>query len=204
MKLLGSLTSPYTRKVRVVLAEKKIDCEFQAVVASDPEGPVLKFNPLARVPVLVLDDNTALFDSPVIVEYLDNAAPNNKLMPQPSRERIELKLKEALADGLMDAAVAARLESVRPKKEQSAAWIKRNVEVIHRCLIRMSEELGENTWTMGTHFGLADVAAGCALGYLDLRFPEINWREDHPNLAKLHEKLMQRPPFADTVPPKDA
>lgn len=204
MKLLGSLTSPYTRKVRVVLAEKKIDCEFQVVVASDPEGPVVKFNPLARVPVLVLDDDNALYDSPVIVEYLDNAAPNNKLMPQPNRERVEVKLKEALADGLMDAAVAVRLESLRAKKERSAAWIERNTAVIHRSLARMSSELGDNTWSMGTHFGLADIAAGCALGYLDLRFGEINWREEYPNLAKLHDKLMQRPSFADTVPPKDA
>lgn len=202
MKLLGSFTSPYTRKVRVVLAEKKIDCEFQVVVPSDPEGPVMKYNPLARVPVLVLDDDNALFDSPVIVEYLDNAAPNNKLLPQPNRERIEVKLKEALADGLMDAAVAARLESVRPKKEQSATWIARNRAVIHLCLARIAADLGENAWSMGTHFGLADIATGCALGYLDLRFPDIDWRGEYPNLAKLHEKLMARPAFADTVPPQ--
>lgn len=201
MKLLGSLTSPYTRKVRVVLAEKKIECDFQVVVPSDPEGPVISFNPLARVPVLVLDDNTALYDSPVIVEYLDNAAPNNKLLPQPSRERIEVKQKEALADGLMDAAVAVRLEVTRAKKEQSKAWIERNMAVIDRSLACIAADLGENSWTCGTHFGLADIAYGCALGYLDLRFAEIDWRGQYPNLAKLHEKLMQRPSFADTVPP---
>ncbi|GAB2180321.1 glutathione S-transferase [Denitratisoma sp. agr-D3] len=200
MKLLGSLTSPYTRKVRVVLAEKKIDCDFQVVVAADPEGPVISYNPLARVPVLVLDDNTALFDSPVIVEYLDNAAPNNKLLPQPSRERIEVKQKEALADGLMDAAVAIRLETMRSKKEQSAAWIERNRAVVQRSLARIAAELGENPWSTGTHFGLADIATGCALGYLDLRFAEIDWRGEFPNLARLHEKLMQRPSFAETVP----
>lgn len=200
MKLLGSLTSPYTRKVRVVLAEKKIDCDFQVVVAADPAGPVFAFNPLARVPVLILDDNTALFDSPVIVEYLDNAAPNNKLIPQPNRERIEVKQKESLADGLMDAAVAVRLEVTRSKKEQSAAWIERNLAVVHRCLARIAADLGDNAWSTGTHFGLVDIATGCALGYLDLRFPEINWRDEYPNLAKLHEKLMQRPSFAETVP----
>jgi len=200
MTLLGSTTSPYTRKVRVVLAEKKIDCDFQVVVAADPEGPVVSFNPLARVPVLVLDDNTALFDSPVIVEYLDNAAPNNKLLPQPSRERIEVKQKEALADGLMDAAIAVRLETMRTKKEQSAAWIERNRAVIDRCLVRISLELGENAWSTGTHFGLADIATGCALGYLDFRFPEIDWRGQYPNLAKLHDKLMQRPSYAETLP----
>ena len=200
MKLLGSLTSPYTRKVRVVLAEKKIECDFQVVVAADPEGPVIGFNPLARVPVLVLDDNTALFDSPVIVEYLDNAAPNNKLLPQPSRERIEVKQKEALADGLMDAAVAIRLETLRAKKEQSAAWIERNRAVIQRSLARIAAGLGDNNWSTGTHFGLADIASGCALGYLDLRFAEIDWRGEYPNLAKFHEKLQLRPSFAETVP----
>lgn len=202
MKLLGSLTSPYVRKVRVVLAEKKIDYDFQVVVPSEPDGPVRRHNPLARVPVLVLDDDSAIFDSPVIVEYLDNAAPNSKLLPQPNRERIEVKRREALADGLLDAAVAARMESLRPDGERSAAWIERNRIVILASLECMSRELGESSWSLGTHFCLADIATGCALGYLDLRFPDIDWRSAHPNLDKLHEKLMLRPSFADTVPPR--
>ena len=202
MKLLGSLTSPYVRKVRVVLAEKKIDYEFEVAVPSEAGGPVRRHNPLARVPVLVLDDDSAIFDSPVIVEYLDNAAPNNKLLPQPSRERIEVKRREALADGLLDAAVSARMESLRPDGERSAGWIERNRIVIVHCLECMARELGENAWCLGTHFGLADIAAGCALGYLDLRFPDIDWRSAHPNLDRLHEKLMQRPSFAETVPPR--
>ncbi|HEY6897171.1 MAG TPA: glutathione S-transferase [Rhodocyclaceae bacterium] len=200
MKLIGTLTSPYARKVRVVLAEKKIDCEFVVEVPSTPDGLVARHNPLARVPVLVLDDDSALFDSPVIVEYLDNAAPNSKLMPQPNRERIEVKQKEALADGLTDAAVAIRLESMRPAKERSKSWIARNHEVIGRCLVVMEQDLGEKSWAMGTHFCLADIAIGCALGYLDFRFPEIDWRANCPNLARLQEKLLQRPSFADTMP----
>ncbi|MCK9285165.1 MAG: glutathione S-transferase N-terminal domain-containing protein [Rhodocyclaceae bacterium] len=200
MKLLGSITSPYVRKVRVVLAEKKIDYEFQIVIASDPDGPVRRYNPLARVPVLVLDDDSAIFDSPVIVEYLDSAAPNNKLLPQPSRERIEVKRREALADGLLDAAVSARMESVRPENERSPASIERNRMVIHSCLEWMSRELGDNAWCMGTPFGLADIAVGCALGYLDLRFADIDWRSAYPNLDRLHDKLMQRSSFAETVP----
>jgi glutathione S-transferase len=200
MKLIGTITSPYTRKARVVLAEKKIDYDWVIDSPNSPSTSVPKYNPLARVPVLVLDDDTAIFDSPVIVEYLDNLSPNNKLFPQPSRERVEVKRWEALADGVMDAAVGIRLEQLRPEPQRSSGWMQRERTVIDQALEMMAEELGENQWCMGTPFTFADVAVGCALGYLDFRFPDIDWRETHPNLARLHEKLMQRPSFADSVP----
>lgn len=201
MKLLGTYTSPYVRKVRVVLGEKKIDIEFiDTNPALDPNSPVHHYSPVKRVPVLVLDDDSALFDSPVIVEYIDNAAPNNKLFPQGNRERIAVKQWEALADGLLDAAVANRVESLRPEGEKSSAAMAKNRTVLDTCLTRISEDLGEQSWCMGTHFSLADIAVGCALGYLDFRFPVINWRERYPNLVTLHDKLLARPSFADTVP----
>jgi glutathione S-transferase len=200
MKLIGTITSPYTRKARVVLAEKKIDYDWVVDSPNSPTTSVPKYNPLARVPVLVLDDDTAIFDSPVIVEYLDNLSPNNKLFPQPSRERIEVKRWEALADGVMDAAVGMRLESMRPELQRSADWIQRERTVVDQALEMMATELGENPWCMGTPFTFADVAVGCALGYLEFRFPDIDWCEKHPNLGRLHEKLMQRPSFADSVP----
>ena len=200
MKLIGTVTSPYTRKARVVLAEKKIDYDWIVDSPNSPTTAVPKYNPLARVPVLVLDDETAIFDSPVIVEYLDNLSPNNKLFPQPSRERIEVKRWEALADGVMDAAVGVRLELMRPEKQRSPEWMQRERTVIGHALDVMANELGEKPWCMGTPFTYADVAVGCALGYLDFRFPDIDWRAVHANLARLHEKLMQRPSFADTVP----
>jgi glutathione S-transferase len=200
MKLLGTLTSPYARKARVVLAEKKIDFEWVIDSPNDPNTSVTRYNPLARVPVLVLDDDTALFDSPVIVEYLDNLAPNNKLFPQPNRERIEVKRWEALADGLMDSAVGIRMESLRPEGQRSEGWMKRERDVIDAALDAMARELGEQPWCMGTPFTFADISVGCALGYLDFRFPEIDWRGIHVNLGRLHDKLMQRPPFAETVP----
>jgi glutathione S-transferase len=200
MKLIGTLTSPYVRKARVVLAEKKIDFELVIDSPNAPDSNVPKYNPLARVPVLVLDDDTAIFDSPVIVEYLDNLAPNNKLFPQTNRERIEVKRWEALSDGLLDAAVAIRLESLRPESQRSDSTVRRERDVIDNALAMMAGELGEKHWCMGTPFTFADVAVGCALGYLDFRFPEIDWRFDHPNLGRLHEQLMQRPSFADTLP----
>ena len=200
MKLIGSLTSPFVRKVRVVLAEKKIECEFEIDSPWTPESNVPNINPLGKIPVLALDDETVLFDSRVISEYLDNAAPNNKLMPAPNRERTEVKRWEALADGICDAAALIFLERKRPQEQQSADWIARQQDKIARGLDYMAKELGESPWCMGNHLSLADIATGCALGYLAFRFPEIDWRETHPNLARLYDKLMQRPAFAETVP----
>ncbi|MBI4741975.1 MAG: glutathione S-transferase [Betaproteobacteria bacterium] len=200
MKLIGSLTSPYARKVRIVLAEKKIDYDFEVDSPWTPETRVPQVNPLGKIPVLVLDDETVLFDSRVIVEYLDNVAPNNKLMPAPNRERTEVKRWEALADGVCDAAALIFLERKRPPKQQGKEWVARQEDKIERSLEFMSEQLGEGAWCMGTHFSLADIAAGCALGYLAFRFPEIDWRGKHANLARLFDKLMLRPSVAETAP----
>lgn len=200
MKLIGSHTSPYTRKVRIVLAEKKIEYDFVVDSPWANDSKVADYNPLGKIPVLVLDDDTALFDSRVIVEYIDNVTPNNKLFPAPNRERIEVKRWEALADGLCDAAVAALLERKRPANEQSADWIERQFAKVERALAFMSEELDDKSFCMGTHISMADLALGTALGYLNFRFPEIAWQASHPNLSKLYDKLMQRPAFADTIP----
>ena len=200
MKLIGSLTSPYVRKVRIVLAEKKIEYEFVLDSPWSPESTVPNINPLGKIPVLVLDDETPLFDSRVISEYLDNVAPNNKLMPAPNRERTEVKRWEALADGICDAAALLFLEKKRPAKQQSQDWISRQETKIINGVDYMAKELGENACCIGMHFSLADIAAVCALGYLAFRFPEIDWSEKHPNLARLYSKLMLRPSFADTVP----
>lgn len=200
MKLIGSHTSPFVRKVRIVLAEKKIDYEFVLDSPWNAESTVPNFNPLGKIPVLVLDDETPLFDSRVIVEYLDNMTPNNKLLPSTNRERTEAKRWEALGDGICDAAVTALLESKRPKKEQSPSWIIRQNEKVARGLEYLSEQLGDKAFCCGTHFSLADIATATTLGYLAFRFPENRWEENHPNLGKLYQKLMQRPAFADTIP----
>ncbi|MDP1526244.1 MAG: glutathione S-transferase N-terminal domain-containing protein [Rhodocyclaceae bacterium] len=200
MKLLGSLTSPYVRKTRIVLAEKKIDCEFVVDNGGQDGLGLADHNPLCRIPVLLLDDGTSLFDSRVIVEYLDNLAPNNRLIPPPGRERIQIKRWEALADGILDAAVAAIMESRRPAKQQSKDVIERNHKVIDFGLAAFANELGQQTWCHGTAITLADIALGSVLGYLDFRFPELDWRTSHANLALHFDKLMQRPSFSDTTP----
>lgn len=199
MKLIGSLTSPYVRKVRIVLAEKKIEYSFETDSSKCPADRVQSVNPLGKIPVLIPDENTAIFDSRVIVEYLDNAAPNNKLMPAPNRERTLVKRWEALADGVCDVATAAYRETCRPARQQSAAWIKEQRATIARSLDFMDAELGDNPFFMGTHISLADLAVGTALSYLAFRFADIAWQEEHPNIARLYEKLLQRPSFSETA-----
>ncbi len=204
MKLIGALTSPYVRKVRVVMAEKKLD--FQLVIEDVwNHDNILKSNPLGKVPCLVLDGGEAVFDSRVIVEYLDTLSPVGKLIPPSGRERVEVRTWEALSDGLLDASILARLEanwSGRTAEQRSQAWIDRQMRAVHHALKAMSQGLGEKPHCAGTHFSLADVAVGCALGYLDFRFPQIDWRTPYPNLQRLYEKLATRPSFVDTAPPQ--
>ena len=200
MKLIGTHTSPFVRKVRIVLAEKKIDYELAIDSPWQDDSEVHNLNPLGKVPVLVLDDGTPLFDSRVFVEHIDNVTPNNKLFPTPNRERTEVKRWEALADGICDAAASAFLEGKRPDSQQNYDWIARQHGKIARSLEFMAEELGEKAYCQGTHISLADLAVGAALGYLCFRFPHVGWQETHPNLTKLYAKLMLRPSFTDTVP----
>ncbi|MBA3034148.1 MAG: glutathione S-transferase [Gammaproteobacteria bacterium] len=200
MKLLGTFTSPYVRKTRIVLAEKKIDCEF---VLNSPwvEGSsVSQHNPLGKIPVLIFDDNSTLFDSRVIVEYLDNLAPNNRLIPATGRERIQVRRWEALADGICDAAAAAFLEAKREGAQKSQSWIDRQRGKIVLGLAASAADLGEHPWCHGNAITLADIALGTALGYLLFRFPDIDWQTQHPNLTRLYDKLMHRQSFIDTVP----
>lgn len=200
MKLIGSLTSPYARKIRIVLAEKRIEHDL---VLDSPwlEGnQVAALNPLGKIPVLVLDDESTLFDSRVIAEYLDTVAPNNRLIPASGRERISVKRWEALADGVLDAAVAAFLESKRPDGERSPAWIERQRGKVVQALRAMASELGDQQWCHGNGLSLADIAVGCALGYVSFRLADIGWSQEYPNLSRLYAKLMQRPSFAETVP----
>lgn len=200
MKLIGSLTSPYVRKVRIVLAEKKID--FDLVLESPwvDGNPVSAFSPLGKVPVLLLDDDSNLFDSRVIVEYVDGLTPNNRLIPATGRERIAVRRWEALADGICDAATTALLESRRPDGERSASWIARQEEKIALGLQAASDELGSQGWCHGNSLTLADIALGSALGYLLFRFPANDWASRYDNLSLLYRRLMQRSSFADTVP----
>jgi len=203
MKLIGSLTSPYVRKVRVVMAEKKLEHELVLDDVWAENALVKAHNPLGKVPCLIMDDQGCLFDSRVIVEYLDTLSPVGRLIPQHGRERAATKCWEAIADGIQDAAIAIRTEQTqRPPELRSDAWVARQNEKIIAALASMDATLGEQSFCMGINFSLADIASGCALAYLDLRFPDINWRDEHTNLARLYDKLMSRPSFQNTQPPQ--
>ena len=202
MKLIGSLTSPYVRKVRIVFSEKKVDVDLELENVWAADTKIAASNPLGKVPCLILDDGEALYDSRVIAEYADGLSPVSKLIPADNRERASVKTWEALADGVMDAGILARLERTwRPADVQSSAWVDRQMGKIANSLRQMSERLGGNAWCHGNQMTLADVAVGCALGYLLFRFPDIQWQAQYPNLDRLYQKLLQRPSFAETEPP---
>jgi glutathione S-transferase len=201
-RLIASPTSPYARKVRIVMAEKRIECELEMMDVWSPDTRIQDLNPLGQVPCLIMEDGNAVFDSRTLVEYLDTLTPVSHLIPGNGRERLEVRTWEALADGLLDAAVLVRLESTqRTPQQHSPAWIERQMGKVRASLRWASSGLGEKAWCNGQAYTLADIAVGCALGWLDFRFPSINWRTPYPNLARHYEKLAARPSFIDTAPP---
>ena len=205
MQLLYTVNSPYARKVRIVAIEKHVDLTLTEVVLSAPDCPVSQHNPLGKVPVLVLDDGEALYDSRVIVEYLDHRTPVAHLIPQDHSAKIKVRRWEALADGVCDAAVAVMLEQRKPETQQSAAWIEKQFAKVTAGLATLDEDLLKKKWCVNETFSLADIALGTALGYLDLRFKSVQWegkywQEKFPNLAKHYGVLVKRPSFKQTMP----
>jgi len=201
MKLLGSPASPYTRKVRIVLAEKRIECDMENVDVQPVENPVNSHNPLGKIPTLLLDDGTALYDSRVIVEFLDSVSPISRLIPDDMRDRVAVRRWEALADGVLDAGLLVRYESLREKGEQSAAWSAKQLARMRRGMEQMQSELNGRPWCHNGRYSLADIAVGCCLGWLGFRKPGgVDWHAQYPSLAQHYKKLMERQPFADTVP----
>jgi len=197
------MSSPYVRKVRVVMAEKKLDYELITEDVWAADTTIALSNPLGKVPCLIMEAGEALFDSRVIVEYLDTLSPVGKLIPSTGRERAEVKTWEALADGVMDASILARLEAIWPGRsaeQRSTAWVDRQMGKVNDVLAAMAAALGDKAYCSGIHLSLSDISVGCALGYLDFRFPDIAWRSAHPALAKLQDKLAQRQSFIDSFP----
>lgn len=200
MKLLGSPGSPYARKARIAFEEKNIRYEFVIVRLSDPNSGVSKFNPLGKIPVLVCEDGKAIYDSPVIVEYVDGLGGGNRLIPEAFADRIEVKRWEALGDGIADATVAISHDERLPEaKRQSAEWYLKQQTKIDAGLATMERDLGSRQFCHGSSFTLADIACGVALGYLDHALPRIEWRESCPALRALAERLAQRASFRNSL-----
>ncbi len=201
MKLFASLTSPYARKIRILLAEKRLP--FELVVDSPWEANtrVPDINPLGKVPALVTDDGEVFFDSPVIAGYLETLDAPPAMLPEDRLEAVRVRQTEALADGIIDAAVATVLEARRPQAQRSESEVARQIDKIERSLAEFERRADGRQWLHGDTIGLGDVAVGVALGYLDLRRPELDWRARNPLLATLAERLFARESFVDTKPP---
>ena len=202
MKLLASPASPYTRKVRVVLSEKRIDCELEPVDVQPVDNPVNRHNPLGKIPTLVLDDGTPLYDSRVIVEFLDSVSPLNRLIPEDIRGRVAVRRWEALADGVLDAGLLVRYESMRPAGERSPSWIEKQLARMRRGMEQIGAELAGRSWCHNGRYSLADIAVGCCIGWLGFRRPgEVDWEQEYPAVAQHYRRLMERSAFAESAPP---
>ena len=199
MKLVGSKTSPYVRKVRVLLAEKALAFEFLEESAWTAETTVPRYNPLNKVPALQLDGGESIYDSAVIAEYLD-AISGGGLIPAAPLERARAKRDEALGDGIADAGITAFLERKREPARQDAAWIARQMDKVNAGIAQVAATLGTKPFLGGSEPGLADIACGCALFWVEFRLTEVRWRETHPNLAAWAGRLESRASFAATRP----
>jgi glutathione S-transferase len=200
MQLFGSLTSPFVRKVRIVFAEKHVPYDFVVEGPSVPGSRVPRYNPLGKVPVLVRDDGSVVYDSAVIAEYVDGIGAGPRLIPDAFRDRIEVKRWEALGDGVSDATVLISHDYRNaPDRRQPPEWYEKHRKKIVRGLAAMAAELGDRDYCYGERFTLADIAAGYALGYLDYILREIEWRAAHPNLGRLADRLGARASFRSTL-----
>ena len=200
MQLIGSLTSPFVRKIRIALIEKNLAFELIVDLPTNPGSKVADFNPLGKVPVLIDDDGAIWFDSDLVLEYLETLYPDVPLLPQERRAALPVRQTMKLADGVADAGVLIYLEKLREADKQDEKWIARQRGKVDRGLAALEVRATDKTWLHGDAFGAADIAVGCYLCWLDFRLPDLKWRDRYPALVALDARLSERPSFAQTVP----
>lgn len=201
MKLVGSYTSPFVRKISILLLEKGIAFEFVNEQPYHAENGVAQFNPLGKVPALVTDDGECWFDSPIIAQYIEQIDVAPEMVPRDPLAALKIRQLEALADGIMDAGLTSVRELARPAAQQSEDEVLRQREKIRRSLDALEGHLADGTLQTDT-LNLATIAIACAIGYLNFRRIAPGWCVDRPNLVKLAETLFLRESFARTEPPK--
>ena len=200
LRLISATPSPYARKVRIALVEKSIPFELITEVPWDSTTATPAYNPLEKLPVLIMEDGSAIYESRFILEYLEAKYPAPPLLPPDIDGRLAARQAEVLADGVCDACVLLFWERHRPAGQQSEPWMARQQRKVDGGLAALAGIAGDREWAIGDAFGLADIVTGTMLGYLSVRFAGLPWRLRHPNLAMLSDRLEQRPSFRDSVP----
>ncbi|MGY9057410.1 MAG: glutathione S-transferase N-terminal domain-containing protein [Alphaproteobacteria bacterium] len=200
LKLLSATPSPYARKVRIALAEKGIPFELVTENPWNRGASTPGLNPLGKVPVLILEDGSTVYESSYVLEWLEVHYPTPALFSADPVERLAARRFEVLADGVCDAIVLCLLESLRTKQQRSQPWIDRQALKIEGGLAEVARLVPEQGYCIGDTFGLADLSAGTMLGYLSGRYGHLDWRGMYPHLAAFHDRLLERPSFRDTVP----
>lgn len=200
MQLISATPSPYARKVRIALAEKSIPFELLTEVPWNDDTSLPQHNPLEKLPVLILDSGDTLWESSFILEWIERKHPAPPLLPPDDDGILAHKRMDALASGVCDAFLLVFFERMRPEDKQSQPWIDRQMRKVRGGLAEIARVVGDRAYAVRDSFGIADISAGSVLGYLDVRFPELAWRQTHPNLARYLDGLMARPSFQSTVP----
>ena len=198
-RLISATPSPYARKVRIALAEKSLQFELLTEVPWDSSTTTPKFNPLEKLPILLLEDGSSVYESSYILQYLELKHPATPLLPPDADGILAARKLEVLCDGVCDALVLTFFERMRGEGA-SGQWLARQRRKIDGGLREIARLAGDREWTVGDQFSLGDIAAGVVVGYVTVRFPEIAWRTDYPNLAALSDRLEQRPSFMNSVP----
>jgi glutathione S-transferase len=200
LKLISAMPSPYARKVRIALAEKGLPFELMTEVPWDRTTSTPKYNPLEKLPVLILEDGSSVYESSFILQYLELKYPQPPLLPGNVDGVIAARRLEVLCDGICDAVVLSFFEKMRPAEGRSQHWLDRQRRKIEGGVREMARLVGDRTFAVGNEFSLGDIAVGTVLGYLLVRFPEFDWRSQYPELAAFSARIEARPSFADTVP----
>ncbi|MDC0361143.1 glutathione S-transferase N-terminal domain-containing protein [Alphaproteobacteria bacterium] len=200
MKLLSATPSPYARKVRIALAEKGLDFELVTEVPWNEGTSTPAYNPLEKLPVLILDDGGTVFESDFILEWLEAKYPTFALLPADPDQRLAARRFEVVADGVCDAFVLYFFETMREASKQSQPWMDRQMRKIDGGVADLANHVPADGFCVGDQFTIADIAVGTVMLYLDVRFPDYNWRAAHPALAAAVDRLATRPSFAATKP----
>lgn len=200
MKLISATPSPYARKIRIALAEKSVPFELQTEVPWNDDTSLPQHNPLEKLPVLLLDDGSSIWESSFILEWIERKFPEPPLLPADDDGILAHKRMDALATGVCDAFVLVFFERMRPAAHRSQPWTDRQMRKVHGGVAEIARVIGDRRYAVGDAFGIADISAGSALGWLDVRSPELGWRETHPSLARYMDGLAARPSFQATTP----